>query len=201
MENKNAAVSSLNYIRLHSSDQKSIHFACDILKNGGIIVYPTDTIYGFGCDARNNKAILNLNQIKRRSGPMSVLIDSIKKSKNWMKISTRLKDEAEYKLKKGGTIIVPIRENIVSNLITGKPLTLGMRVAKNTFCKNLLKAYGNPITSTSVNRSGSIPHVDPDEIENEFKSEINMLIDNGIIIGAASKILKLKNNRWAVIRK
>ena len=201
MENKNAAVSSLNYIRLHSSDQKSIHFACDILKNGGIIVYPTDTIYGFGCDARNNKAILNLNQIKRRSGPMSVLIDSIKKSKNWMKISTRLKDEAEYKLKKGGTIIVPIRENIVSNLITGKPLTLGMRVAKNTFCKNLLKAYGNPITSTSVNRSGSIPHVDPDEIENEFKSEINMLIDNGIIIGAASKILKLKNNSWAVIRK
>tara|TARA_B100000674_G_C37842500_1_gene916028 strand:+ start:79 stop:684 length:606 start_codon:yes stop_codon:yes gene_type:complete len=201
MENKNAAVSSLNYIRLHSSDQKSIHFACDILKNGGIIVYPTDTIYGFGCDARNDKAILNLNQIKRRSGPMSVLIDSIKKSKNWMKISTRLKDEAEYKLKKGGTIIVPIRENIVSNLITGKPLTLGMRVAKNTFCKNLLKAYGNPITSTSVNRSGSIPHVDPDEIENEFKSEINMLIDNGRIIGAASKILKLKNNRWAVIRK
>ena len=201
MENKNAAVSSLNYIRLHSSDQKSIHFACDILKNGGIIVYPTDTIYGFGCDARNDKAILNLNQIKRRSGPMSVLIDSIKKSKNWMKISTRLKDEAEYKLKKGGTIIVPIRENIVSNLITGKPLTLGMRVAKNTFCKNLMKAYGNPITSTSVNRSGSIPHVDPDEIENEFKSEINMLIDNGIIIGAASKILKLKNNSWAVIRK
>ena len=201
MENKNAAVSSLNYIRLHSSDQKSIHFACDILKNGGIIVYPTDTIYGFGCDARNDKAILNLNQIKRRSGPMSVLIDSIKKSKNWMKISTRLKDEAEYKLKKGGTIIVPIRENIVSNLITGKPLTLGMRVAKNTFCKNLLKAYGNPITSTSVNRSGSIPHVDPDEIENEFKSEINMLIDNGRIIGAASKILKLKNNRWALIRK
>lgn len=201
MENKNAAVSYLNYIRLHSSDQKSIHFACDILKNGGIIVYPTDTIYGFGCDARNNKAILNLNQIKRRSGPMSVLIDSIKKSKNWMKISTQLKEEAEYKLKKGGTIVVPVRENIVSNLITGKPLTLGMRVAKNTFCKNLLKAYGNPITSTSVNRSGSIPHVDPDEIENEFKSEINMLIDNGRIIGAASKILKLKNNRWAVIRK
>ena len=201
MENKNAAVSSLNYIRLYSSDQKSIHFACDILKNGGIIVYPTDTIYGFGCDARNDKAILNLNQIKRRSGPMSVLIDSIKKSKNWMKISTRLKEEAEYKLKKGGTIIVPVRENIVSNLITGKPLTLGMRVAKNTFCKNLMKAYGNPITSTSVNRSGSIPHVDPDEIENEFKSEINMLIDNGIIIGAASKILKLKNNSWAVIRK
>ena len=201
MENKNTAVSYLNYIRLHSSDQKSIHFACDILKNGGIIVYPTDTIYGFGCDARNNKAILNLNQIKRRSGPMSVLIDSIKKSKNWMKISTRLKQEAEYKLKKGGTIIVPIRENIVSNLITGRPLTLGMRVAKNTFCKNLLKAYGNPITSTSVNRSGSIPHVDPDEIENEFQSEINMLIDNGRIIGTASKILKLKNNRWAVIRK
>ena len=201
MENKNSAVSYLNYIRLHSSDQKSIHLACDILKNGGIIVYPTDTIYGFGCDARNNKAILNLNQIKRRSGPMSVLIDSIKKSKNWMKISTRLKDEAEYKLKKGGTIIVPIRENIVSNLITGRPLTLGMRVAKNTFCKNLLKAYGNPITSTSVNRSGSIPHVDPDEIENEFQSEINMLIDNGRIIGTASKILKLKNNRWAVIRK
>ena len=201
MENKNTAVSSLSYIRLQSSDQKSIHFACDILKNGGIIVYPTDTIYGFGCDARNNKAILNLNQIKRRSGPMSVLIDSIKKSKNWMKINARLKQEAEYKLKKGGTIIVPIRENIVSNLITGRPLTLGMRVAKNTFCKNLLKAYGKPITSTSVNRSGSIPHVDPDEIENEFQSEINMLIDNGRIIGTASKILKLKNNRWAVIRK
>ena len=201
MEIKSAALSSLYYIRLHSSNPKSIHFACDVLKNGGIIVYPTDTIYGFGCDARNNKAILNLNQIKRRSGPMSVLIDSIKKSKNWMEISTQLKEEAEYKLKKGGTIIVPVRENIVSNLITGKPLTLGMRVAKNTFCQNLLKAYGNPITSTSVNRSGSIPHVDPDEIENEFKNEISMLIENGRIIGTASKIFKLTNNRWIIIRK
>tara|TARA_Y100001978_G_scaffold54002_1_gene48440 strand:+ start:195 stop:800 length:606 start_codon:yes stop_codon:yes gene_type:complete len=201
MENKSAAVSSLDYIRLHSSNPKSIHFACNVLKNGGIIVYPTDTIYGFGCDARNDKAILNLNKIKRRSGPMSVLIDSIKNGKNWMEISARSKQEAEYRLKKGGTIIVPVRENIVSNLITGRPLTLGMRVAKNTFCKNLLKAYGKPITSTSVNRSGSIPHVDPDEIENEFKSEINMLIENNRIIGTASKIFKLKNNKWTVIRK
>ena len=201
MENKSAAVNSLDYIRLHSSNPKSIYFACDVLKNGGIIVYPTDTIYGFGCDAKNDKAILNLNQIKRRSGPMSVLIDSIKTSKDWMEISERLKQEAEYKLKQGGTIIVPIRENIVSNLITGGSFTLGMRVAKNTFCKNLLKAYGKPITSTSVNRSGSIPHVDPDEIENEFKNEINMLIENDKIIGTASKIFKLKNNRWIVIRK
>ena len=91
MENKSAAVSSLDYIRLHCSNPKSIHFACDVLKNGGIIVYPTDTIYGFGCDAKNDKAILNLNQIKRRSGPMSVLIDNIKNSKNWMEISTQLR--------------------------------------------------------------------------------------------------------------
>ena len=201
MENKKATVSSLDYIRLHSSDPKSIHFACDVLKNGGIIVYPTDTIYGFGCDARNDKAILNLNEIKRRSGPMSVLVDSIKNSKNWMKISVGLKQEAENKLKKGDTIIVPVRENIVSNLITGRPLTLGMRATKNTFCKNLLKAYRKPITSTSVNRSGAIPHVNPDEIENEFKSEINMLIENGRIVGTASKILYLENNRWTIIRK
>ncbi len=201
MENKKTSVSYLGYTKLHSSDSKSILLACDVLKNGGIIVYPTDTIYGFGCDARNDKAIINLNKIKRRSGPMSVLINNIKKSQDWMKISLQLKQEAAHKLIKGATIIVPVKKNIVSNLITGNPMTLGMRVAKNTFCENLLNTYGKPITSTSVNRSRAVAHFDPDEIENEFKNEINMLIEDGKINGNASKILKIVNNKWTVVRK
>ena len=186
--------------RMHSTNPLSLKLACNVLKNGGIIAYPTDTIYGFGCDAKNNKAIDCLNNIKKRKGPMSVICSSVKKSLTWMKINEKLKKDAAQKMNKGTTVIIPIKKNIVSELITGKDRSLGIRIPEHPFCKELSIIYNNPITTTSVNRSGSNPYTNPDKIEDEFSNEIDILIDDGLIKGSASKIYQLINNKWKVIR-
>ena len=67
-------------------NSNSITKACSVLKDGGIIVYPTDTIYGFGCDGKNDDAIKKLNTIKNRSGPISVLCPNINKALEWRKV-------------------------------------------------------------------------------------------------------------------
>lgn len=200
MENKTIKLKNSSFTKLYHSDVLSIDIACSILALGGIIVYPTDTIYGFGCDAKNDYAIKKLNSIKRRKGPMTVLCPNTKTGLKWMLLPEKEKINAKIKLHQNNTIIAPVKKNIVSNLITGKNQTLGIRISNHPFCTKLTQAYSGPITTTSVNRSGSNPHTNPDIIEKNFSNEINLLIQDGIINKSASKIYLFDNNKWINIR-
>ena len=186
--------------RISINDQSAQRKACKTLKNGGIIAYPTDTIYGFGCDASNDDAIQRLNLIKQRQGPMSVLCPNIETGLSWMNLSNVEKENAKKKIGPKTTIIVPVIDDIVSKLIIGDKGSLGIRIPNHDFCINLAQNYSNPITTTSVNRSGQTPHTDPNEISKEFNNEIDLCIDDGIIKGKGSKIYQFKGNRWKVLR-
>ena len=83
--------------RISINDQSAQKKACKTLKKGGIIAYPTDTIYGFGCDASNDDAIQRLNLIKQRQGPMSVLCPNIETGLSWMKLSDVEKENVKKK--------------------------------------------------------------------------------------------------------
>ncbi len=181
-------------------NSNSITKACSVLKDGGIIVYPTDTIYGFGCDGKNDDAIKKLNTIKNRSGPISVLCPNINKALEWINLSNKSKNIVKDKLISKSTVIVPVKENIASKLIKGKHNTLGLRMSKHPFCKNLTDIYPNPITSTSVNRKGGIPLTNPTIIAEEFSKDINLLIEDGVIEGPGSKIYLFSKNGWKVLR-
>jgi len=186
--------------RISINDQSALRKTCETLDKGGIIVYPTDTIYGFGCDAFNDDAIQKLNLIKQRQGPMSVLCPNIETGLSWMKLSNVEKENAKNKIEPETTIIVPIIDDIVSKLIIGEAGSLGIRIPNHDFCINLAQNYSNPITTTSVNRSGQAPHTDPDEIAKEFHNEIDLCIDDGVIKGKGSKIYQFKGNKWKVLR-
>ena len=187
--------------RINKSNSNSIKKATSILESGGIIAYPTETIYGFGCDAKNEIAIKRLNEIKGRSTPMSVLCPSPQRMSSWIDLPNHEKIIVENKLEPKTTIIVPIKSNIVSNLILGSGNTLGIRISNHSFCISIANSYQNPITTTSVNRSGQEPFSDPYKIELEFSNEIELCIDDGIIEGKGSKIYKYKNESWIQIRK
>ena len=186
--------------RIQRGNSNSIKKATSILESGGIIAYPTDTIYGLGCDAKNEKAIKRLNEIKGRSAPMSVLCPSRQRMSSWIDLPNHEKVIVENKLEPKTTIIVPVKGNIVSNLILGNGNTLGIRISNHSFCISIANSYQNPITTTSVNRSGYEPFSDPYKIELEFSNEIELCIDDGIIEGKGSKIYKYKNESWAQIR-
>ena len=126
-------------------NKNSIDLSCSILKKGGVIIYPTDTLYGLGCTAKNDSAIKNLNKIKNRSGPMSVIAPDKKTAISWMELKNNEKNIVKNKLNNGNTVIVPVKKHICSSLITGDNNSLGIRIPENSFCQKLTNLFPGPI--------------------------------------------------------
>ena len=151
----------MNDIIKNWKETDSVSMSCSILEKGGVIVYPTDTIYGLGCDATNEYAIKKINLIKRRQTPISVMAPSKTNIYNWLNVKKKHKNKISKKVFSSDTYILPIKDNIVSKLILGDDKSLGIRKPNHQFCNKLSENYPNPITTTSVNRTGEPPLKDP----------------------------------------
>ena len=185
---------------IYWENETAVEMACSVLKNGGVIVYPTDTLYGFGCDAKNESAIEIINTIKGRKAPMSVLAPNIEIAAKWMNIPNHDKNIVLEKLGGSTTIIVPVKVGITSPTITGDNHTLGVRIPDHKFCQKLSEAYPNPITTTSVNRTRQKPLTNPEKILSEFTREIDLIIEDGIIEGSSSTIYNFQDRKLNIIR-
>jgi len=188
--------------RVNSNSKKSILNAAEVILNGGIIVYPTDTLYGFGVDANNISAINKLNKLKGREGPISVVMQDINTIISCAKIDDVEAEIIRKNLIGYTTIILPVKSGTVYKSIMGEGETLGIRLPDHSFATNLCKLIDGPITTTSVNRSGEIPLNDPNEIFKVFNGEFDLLIDDGKINHAkGSTIYKLENYKLNTLRK
>ena len=185
-----------------STDPLVVEKSIIILKKGGVIVYPTDTLYGFGVDANNNYAIERINRLKNRHSPMSVIACRFEQVMLWTNIKEKDIEIAKRILDSSSTLIIDAKKNIVSNKILGKNnTTLGVRIPIHKYCYDISKEYDKPITTTSVNRSGEQPLNDPKTISKIFGEGIDLLIDDGIIKkSAGSKIYELKESQPIRIR-
>ena len=150
---------------------------CEVLHNGGSILYPTDTIWGIGCDACNEKAIAKIYGIKHRDigKSMLILVDSIEMMKNYTKsipeIAEQLIDAADRPL----TIIYPKAKNLPQNLIAADG-SIGIRIVNDEFCQQVIKQFGKPIVSTSANLSGTNPPLGYCDIANEIKTTVDYIV-------------------------
>ena len=185
-----------------STDPLAVEKSINILKKGGVIVYPTDTLYGFGVDANNNYAIERINKLKNRHSPMSVIACRFEQAMSWTNIKEKDIEIAKKILDSSSTLILDAKKNIVSNKILGKNnTTLGVRIPKHKYCYDISKEYDKPITTTSVNRSGEPPLNDPKSISKIFGERIDLLIDGGKLRkSAGSKIYELKGSQAIRIR-
>ena len=186
--------------RISSDTPETINAVCDVLSKGNVVVYPTDTLYGFGGDAANGDAIKKINQIKGRTAPLTVLAPDRSTALSWMKLTEDEKILVSKKLGGAATVIVPVFKDIVHSSITGEYNTLGIRIPYHSFCQQLARKFGGPITSTSVNRTGDPPMTDPNHIYSEFKHEVDLLIDDGIISGRGSAIYIYKHGKLKIMR-
>lgn len=185
-----------------STDPLAVEKSIDILNKGGVIVYPTDTLYGFGVDANNNYAIERINKLKNRQSPMSVMAFKFEQAMLWTNIKEKDIEIAKKILDSSSTLILDAKKNIVSSKILGKNnTTLGVRIPKHKYCYDISKEYDKPITTTSVNRNGEQPLNDPKSISKIFGENIDLLIDDGKIKkSAGSKIYELKRSQPIRIR-
>ena len=163
-------------------NEEAVKVAVKVINSGGILVYPTDTIYGFGVNAKDPIAIDKLNALKNRTGPISVIAPDKATVSTWLNVKEEKKLPAASHLDAQNTIIYPVKKNIVHKKIMGPDSTLGIRIPHHPFCKLIANSCTVPITTTSVNRSGHEPLSEPYKIELEFSNEIELCIDDGVIL-------------------
>lgn len=191
---------STNQVLLNSKN--ALQAAGNAILFGGVIVYPTDTLYGFGVDARNENAIKRLNAIKGRTGPMSVIAPDVNTVLNWTNISYQDWEMVKKFLRGPTTIILPVKKGIVHSSILGKDGTLGIRIPSHSFGPELTSKLGFPITTTSVNKTYENPLNNPKDIIQKFDGEFDLLIDDGNLPKAkGSTIYKLEKSKLTIIRR
>lgn len=187
---------------LHEDITKSLQ----VLHAGGVILYPTDTIWGLGCDATNLSAVKRIYEIKKRSDTKSMLtlIDSTAKLQAYVdEIPDMAWDLIELS-EKPLTIIYPNAKNLASNLIA-EDKSIGIRVTKELFSKTLCERFRKPIVSTSANISGEVSPQNFGEISDEIKSAVDYIVNfrqEETSSPKPSSIIKLgKGNLIQIIRE
>ena len=161
-----------------SDNTNDIEKCLATLKKAGTILYPTDTIWGIGCDATNAKAVAKIYALKKRDEKKSMII--LLKHEDDIKNYAKEPDEKIKTLiantERPLTIIYPDAKNLASNLIN-EDGTIAIRVVKDAFCEYLIKALGNPIVSTSANISGEETARHFGEISTEIKTGIDYIVE------------------------
>ncbi len=135
--------------------EEDIQSCIKALKKGDLILYPTDTVWGIGCDATNEQAVANIFKLKKRidSKSMIVLVDGEQTMLNYVVDNNLPIFDYIKGIHKPTTVIYPGAKNLASNLLA-EDGSIGIRVCNDVFCKKLIQLFGKPIVSTSANISG-----------------------------------------------
>ncbi len=158
--------------------QEEIQKALEILYNGGIILYPTDTIWGIGCDATNEEAVKRVYEIKKRedSKSMLILLDNPNKINSYVSEVPEIAWDLIDCSNKPMTIIYPGAKNLAKNLISENG-TIGIRITAEEFSNNLVLRFRKPIVSTSANISGKPSPKHFSDITEEIKNAVDYIVN------------------------
>lgn len=152
--------------------------ACEVMATGGLILYPTDTIWGIGCDATNEEAVRRVYELKRRSDhkAMLVLLDSEAKLNGYVSnvpnIAWDLIEVADEPL----TIIYSDAKNLAPSLV-GEDGSVGIRITREAFSRQLCERFRKPVVSTSANISGEPSPASFSEISEEVKKGVDYIVE------------------------
>lgn len=194
----------LNYDNPHPKDIQQI---VDCLKNDGVIIYPTDTVYSIGCDITRQKAIekvCRLKNIKPEKANFSFVCSDLSHLSNYARpISNSLFRIMKKALPGPYTFILEANNN-VPKLLKQNKKTVGIRVPDNTICKTIITELGNPIITTSLHN----PYddildyfTDPEAIYREYGKKVDMVIDGGFGNLYASTVIDCSQDELVVLRE
>ncbi len=185
---------------------RHINMILDCLKNGGVIIYPTDTVYGFGCDMKSTKAAERICQIKglkpEKANFSFIFHDLSNLSDYTMQI-----DNNTFKLLKrvlpGPFTFILNANNKVPKLFASKKKTIGIRIPDNQIPMEIVKELNNPILSTSVYDPDEVIEytTDPELIYERYKNQVDMVIDGGFGKNVASTIVDCTQGEPLIIRQ
>jgi tRNA threonylcarbamoyl adenosine modification protein (Sua5/YciO/YrdC/YwlC family) len=178
-----------------------IRKAVEVLRDGGLIIYPTDTVYGLGCDLYNKHAIERIYEIKHRDKkqPLSFVCADLKDISRYALVT----DYAYRTMKRllpGPYTFILQASRLVPKIILPKRQTTGIRVPDNRICLMLVQEFGQPIISTSVeSREGELMS-DPLEIAEQYGKRVDVILDGGVISPEPSSVISLVDDVIEVLR-
>ena len=193
-------------IQVHPDDPQPrlIKQVAECLKDGGVIVYPTDTIYGLGCDIMQHKAVERICKIKNVD-PQKAQLSFICRDLSHLSDYTKSIDTPLYRMLKSYlpgpyTFILPASKQ-VPKILQSKKNTIGLRVPENIICQHILDALGNPILSASLPGEMVEEYTDPEVIYEKLGEQVDFVIDGGIGGMVPSTIVDCTTNEWAITRQ
>ena len=189
---------------LNDMDYTKLKEPAELIRNGGIVVFPTETVYGIGANALNENAIKKLYDIKKRplNKPISLLVNSIDMIEQVAKDITKL----DYALIKaffpGPLTIILKKKDIVPNIVTANQDTVGIRMPANEIALKLIGYVGSPIATPSANISGKPSGTNLKDIMEDFDGKVDCFIDDGPSkIGLASTIVQVVDGIPHILRQ
>ena len=193
----------MEFFDLHpvTPQQRFIQKAADVIKQGGIIIYPTDTVYGLGCDIFNKEALERLFQIKNDAitKMFSFVCADLKDIAKYAKVSDYAYRTMKHLLPGAYTFVLPAAKDVPKKLWS-KRKTVGIRVPNNEVSLAIARTVGNPIISTSVtNRKGEVLS-EVDEIRAIFNPLVDLMLSVGNLSSQPSSVIDLSNGAPEVIR-
>jgi tRNA threonylcarbamoyl adenosine modification protein (Sua5/YciO/YrdC/YwlC family) len=179
-----------------------IYKVVEILKKGGIVVYPTDTYYGMGCDIMNKRAIERIYQLKQRnkSKPFSFICSGLKNISNYAKVSNYAYKTMKRLLPGPYTFILE-GSRLVPKIMLTKRKTAGIRVPDNPICLALVNELENPLLTTSATMPDGTTFNDASLIHDFFGNRIDAVIGGSVVPGQPSSVISLIDDIPEVIRK
>jgi tRNA threonylcarbamoyl adenosine modification protein (Sua5/YciO/YrdC/YwlC family) len=179
-----------------------IRKAVEILKAGGIVVYPTDTYYGIGCDLMNPKAIERIYQLKRRdkSKPFSFICSDLTNISQYAKVSNYAYRTMKRLLPGPYTFILE-GSKLVPKIMLTKRKTAGIRVPDNAICLALVRELGHPIITTSAATAEGESFHDASLIHDHYGKQVDAVIDGSPVSGEPSSVVSLIDDTPQIIRR
>ena len=190
-------------IHLQNPEVRLIKKAAEILSAGGIIIYPTDTVYGIGCSVENKSAIERIHLIKRQRDdkPFSFVCSDLTHISEYAHVSNAAFKIMKHAIPGPYTFILPAaRMKQLPKILVSKRKTVGIRVPDSKVTLAIVKELGHPILSTSVTTESGELLNDPASIADAYKNSVEMIIDGGVLVSNPSTVLDLTEETARVVR-
>lgn len=195
------------FIKLYQDpiDRKALRHIVNILKDGGLIIYPTDTVYGLGCDIKNKKAlekVARIKGVKLEKADLSFICSDLKNlSDHVSQIETKTFKILKRSLPGPYTFILPGSNNLPT--VFRKKKTVGIRVPDHPIALAIVRELGNPIISTSIKNDDDVLEytTDPELIFEKWQNRVDLVIDSGFGGSVASTVIDLTSAEPILIRE
>jgi tRNA threonylcarbamoyl adenosine modification protein (Sua5/YciO/YrdC/YwlC family) len=193
-------------VKIHpeNPEPRLVRKAVEILQSGGIVIYPTDTVYGIGCSVEDKNAIEKIYLIKRQreDKPFSFVCSDLKHISEYAHVSNAAFKIMKHLIPGPYTFILPAAKmKQLPKILVSKRKTVGIRVPQSKTTLALVKELGHPILSTSVNGDDGELLNDPEIIAAHYHNIVDMIIDGGVLVSDPSTVLDLTEEHPRVVRQ